>query len=211
MALIGERGGQPLDTPDGRPLPGQGGQDRGPAAHPAVLLFGTEQGEALSADRQRGRECSGPCVVHHPHVVPAGTPQLQAAQAFRPAASPTAVTPGAPSRHHRKPFLPGSPRHRPRGQPGTQDEDGQRDPHTGRGGLHPQHEDADDEPQCHRDDLAGAPPGQRAAPLARPEAVARSVPAHAPSRSPGVAGVGGGRGTFGGRNFRVGPWPSEPM
>ena len=56
LPVVGKGRRHPLHPVHRRALAGQRGQDRGPRPHPAVLLVGTEQGEAAAAQRERGGE-----------------------------------------------------------------------------------------------------------------------------------------------------------
>ena len=86
----------------------------------------------------------------------------------------------------------------------VEDEDADGGGHARCVGLPPQDQHPEQQPDGHGDDLAGTGSGQRAAPLARPEPVARTAAAHPPS--PPCPG-----GQAGGSHLITGPWPSSPM
>ena len=208
LPVVGEGRRHPLHPVHRRALAGQRRQDRGPRPHPAVLLVHPEQGEAATAQRERGGERTRRVVVYHAHVTPAGVEQPHPAQCAHVPGARLASPAGAPADRDRQPFVARAARHGDRRQRAVEDEDADGRRHTRRVGLPAQHQHAENEADRHGEDLARPPPRQRAAALAGPEPVARSaVGAHAsapwPSPSPG--------GHAGGNQQICGPCPSSPM
>ena len=204
-AVVGEGGGHPLHPVHRRALAGQRRQHRRPGTDPAVLLVGPQQCEAAAAQRECRRERARGAVVHHAHVVPPGTQQAQAAQRGQARPAARAGTARRPAHGHREPLVARAPRHGHRRQRAVEDEDADGGGDARCVGLPPQDQHAEQQPHRHRDDLARPPPGQRAAPLAWTEPVARPAPAAHPSE-PSCPG-----GQAGGSHLITGPWPSSPM